>query len=401
MEKTYDEINEKIKSGKAVIVTADEIIGLIKEKGLSKTAAQVDVVTTGTFAPMCSSGAFLSFGHTSPRMKMQKVWLNGVFAYSGIAAVDAYIGATEVPDDDPLNKNYPGEFCYGGGHVIHDLAARKPVMLKALGYGTDCYPRQNIETKITLDEINEAVLFNPRNAYQNYNCAVNLSDRTVYTYMGMLKPHMENANFSTSGQLSPLFKDPYFKSIGVGTKIFFGGGVGYIAWNGTQHSPSVQSMDDTDKNKMFISGGTLALIGDLKQMDPKWLIGVSILGYGASLAVGVGIPIAILNEESAYYAALKDEDLYAPVVDYGIEYPIRGGNILCYVSYADLKSGTIKVEGKEVRTAPVSSTPKAEEIAKTLKNWISERGFTLTKPVKMLASPEEHVKLNFLNEKGI
>ena len=226
MVKTYAEINAKIEAGKAVVMTAEELIGLVEEKGLAEAASEVDVVTTGTFAPMCSSGAFLSFGHTTPRMKMQKVWLNGVSAYAGIAAVDAYIGATEVPDDDPLNKVYPGEFRYGGGHVIHDLVARKPVNLKAVAYGTDCYPRQSIETTITLDEINEAILFNPRNAYQNYNCAVNLSDRTIYTYMGMLKPHMENANFSTSGQLSPLFKDPHFMTIGVGTKIFLGGGIG-------------------------------------------------------------------------------------------------------------------------------------------------------------------------------
>ncbi|MCL2814407.1 MAG: homocysteine biosynthesis protein [Oscillospiraceae bacterium] len=396
MEKTYDEINEKIKTGKAVIVTAEELSELAGQKGVSKAAAEVDVVTTGTFAPMCSSGAFLSFGHTSPRMRMQKVWLNGVSAYAGIAAVDAYIGATEVPDDDPLNKNHPGEFRYGGGHVIEDLAARRPVRLRAQSYGTDCYPRRSIETTITLDEINEAVLFNPRNAYQNYNCAVNLSERTIYTYMGMLRPNMENANYSTSGQLSPLFKDPHFKAIGVGTKIFLGGGVGYVAWNGTQHSPS---MLETDGGQMGSAGGTLALIGDLKQMSPKWLLGLSILGYGASLAVGVGVPIPILNEESAYYAALGDRDLYAPVVDYSSAYPSRSGEVLCLVSYADLKSGEITVNGKKVRTAPLSSMPKAREIAATLKSWISENCFLLTQPVKMLPSPEDNVKLNFLNEK--
>lgn len=397
MEKTYDEINEKIKSGKAVILTAEELARSVGEKGLSKAAAEVDVVTTGTFAPMCSSGAFLSFGHTSPRMRMQKVWLNGVSAYAGIAAVDAYIGATEVPDDDPLNKNHPGEFRYGGGHVIQDLAARRPVRLKAQSYGTDCYPRRTIETTITLDEINEAILFNPRNAYQNYNCAVNLSDRTIYTYMGMLRPNMENANYSTSGQLSPLFKDPHFKTIGVGTKIFLGGGVGYVAWNGTQHSPS---MLDIDGKQMGSAGGTLSLIGDLKQMSPKWLLGLSILGYGASIAVGVGVPIPVLSEEIAYYAAIGDEGLYAPVVDYGGDYPSRSGAVLCYVSYADLKSGEITVNGRRVRTAPLSSMPKAREIAATLKSWISDGCFLLTQPVKMLASPEDNVKPNFLNEKN-
>lgn len=386
VEKTYAEINAKIKAGKAVVVTAEELIALVEEKGLSQATQEVDVVTTGTFAPMCSSGAFLSFGHTTPRMKMQKVWLNGVSAYTGIAAVDAYIGATEMPDDDPLNSNYPGEFRYGGGHVIHDLVARKPVKLKALAYGTDCYPRRNLETTITLDDINEAILFNPRNAYQNYNCAVNLTDRTIYTYMGMIKPQLGNANFSTAGQLSPLLKDPHFKTIGVGTKIFLGGGVGYIAWNGTQHFPS---MINEEGQELGSAGGTLAVTGNLKQMSPRWLVGTSYLGYGATLSVGIGIPIPILNEEIARYAAKKDEELFAPIVDYGAAYPSFTPGNLGYVSYAELKSGKIKVNGKEVITAPLSSMPRAREIAATLKSWIQKGDFLLTEPVKALPSPAD------------
>ncbi|MDR3601802.1 MAG: homocysteine biosynthesis protein [Desulfosporosinus sp.] len=395
VEKTYAEINAKIKEGLAVVVTAEELIALVAEKGLSKAAQEVDVVTTGTFAPMCSSGAFLSLGHTKPRMKMQKVWLNGVGAYTGIAAVDAYIGAAELPEDDPLNSNYPGEFRYGGGHVIQDLVARKPIKLKALGYGTDCYPRRNLETTITLDEMNEAILFNPRNAYQNYNCAVNLTDRTVYTYMGMLKPHLGNANFSTSGQLSPLLKDPYFKTIGVGTKIFLGGGVGYVAWNGTQHFPSMMS---DSSQELGGAGGTLAVMGDLKQMSPRWLVGTSFLGYGATLSVGIGVPIPILNEEIARYAAKTDEELFAPIVDYGEAYPAFTPGNLGYVSYADLKSGKIQVNGKEIISAPLSSMPRAREIAATLKSWIQKGEFLLTEPVKSLPSPSDGIIAHSIKE---
>ncbi|MFZ5648596.1 MAG: homocysteine biosynthesis protein [Bacillota bacterium] len=387
MEKTYAEINAKIKSGKAVVVTADEFISLVEEKGLSGAARTVDVVTTGTFAPMCSSGAFLNFGHSAPRMKMQKVWLNGVPAYAGIAAVDAYIGATEVPEDDPLNSKYPGEFRYGGGHVIEDLVARKPVSLRSISYGTDCYPRKTLETSITLDDINEAFLFNPRNAYQNYNCAVNLGDRTIYTYMGMLKPNLGNAHYSTSGQLSPLLKDPHFKTIGIGTRIFLGGGIGYVAWHGTQHFPSIQK--SPDGKDLGPAGGTLSVIGDLKQMSEKWLKGVSFAGYGASFAVGIGVPIPILNEEIALYAAATDQELYAPIVDYSDDYPNRKPGNLGHISYADLKSGKITVNGKEVPTAPLSSYPKAKEIATILKKWISGGSFILTEPVQLLPSPAD------------
>lgn len=397
VEKTYAEINAKIKSGQAVVLTAEEVISLVAEKGVAQAAKEVDVVTTGTFGPMCSSGAFLNFGHSKPRMRMSKVWLNKVPAYAGIAAVDAYIGATEPTEDDPLNNDFPGEFLYGGGHVIEDLVARKPVKLKALSYGTDCYPRRELETEITLDEINEAFLFNPRNAYQNYNCAVNLGDKTQYTYMGMLKPRLGNAHYSTSGQLSPLLKDPHFLTIGLGTRIFLGGGVGYVSWYGTQHFPSMLNASGVE---LHPSGGTLSVIGDLKQMKAKYLRGTSFLGYGTTLTVGIGIPIPILNEEILRWASRADKELYAPIVDYSDSYPNRTGEVLGYVNYADLKSGEITLNGKTIKTAPLSSYPAAVEIATELKEWIKAGKFELAEPVQLLPSAKDKIVANALNIKG-
>lgn len=138
--KSYNEINKKIKEGTAVVLTAEEMTGLVAEEGAKNAFKKVDVVTTGTFGTMCSSGAFINFGHTRPKIKATKAWLNDVEAYGGLAAVDIYIGATQVQDDDPLNKVHPGRFRYGGGHVIEDLIAGRPVKLKAKAYGTDCYP---------------------------------------------------------------------------------------------------------------------------------------------------------------------------------------------------------------------------------------------------------------------
>ncbi len=387
--RTYKEINAKIKSGEVVVVTAEEVIGMVEEQGIEEVAKKVDVVTTGTFGPMCSSGAFFNFGHPKPRIKMQKVWMNGVQAYTGIAAVDAYLGAGELPDYDPLNSHYPGEFVYGGGHVIEDLLAGKQIKFEAMGYGTDCYPRKKIETYITLNDINEATLFNPRNCYQNYNCAVNVSDKTIYTYMGVLKPSLGNAHYCSAGQLSPLLNDPYFKTIGIGTRIFLGGGIGYIAWNGTQHNPC----GARGENGVPLGGaGTLSVIGDLKQMKPNWLRGTSFLGYGATLTVGIGIPIPILNEEILKFTAVKDEDIYCPVVDYSEDYPQATGKILGRVSYAQLKTGKIEVNGKEIPSAPLSSYPKAKEIAATLKDWIKKGDFLISEPVQNLPSADADIQ---------
>ncbi len=399
MTRTIAEINEKIRRGQAVVATAEEVIGIVEKKGIEKAARDVDVVTTATFGPMCSSGAYFNVGHSRPRIKLGggSTTLNDVPVYTGLAAVDLFLGATAMPENDPRNRIYPGEFLYGGGHVIEDLVAGKDVRLAGTAHGTDCYPRKKIETTINLKNINEAVLFNMRNAYQNYNVGVNLSDRTIYTYMGVLKPKLGNANYCSAGQLSPLLNDPHYKTIGIGTRIFLGGGIGYVAWHGTQHNPGAPRTDNGVPKR---GAGTLAVIGDLKQMKPGWLRGVSFLGYGCTMVVGIGVPIPILSEENLRYAAVRDEDILAPIVDYSEAYPQRQPDVLGEASYGQLRSGRIQVMGREVPTASLSSYSKALEITQILKDWIGRGEFLLTEPVAPLPGAEAGITLKPLDERG-
>lgn len=383
MIRTLAEINDRIKQGKVVVATAEELIEIVQEKGVKEAFRTVDVVTTGTFGPMCSSGMYFNTGHSKPRIKLGggKVLLNDVPCYTGLAAVDLFLGASALPENDPRNANHPGLFRYGGAHVIEELVSGKDIRLTAEAYGTDCYPRKTLATRINIRDLNEAVLFNPRNAYQNYAVAVNFSDRTLYTYMGTLRPHLGNATYSSAGQLSPLLKDPVYRTIGLGSRIFLGGGIGYVVWHGTQHNPDVPR---SERGVPLAPSGTLAVMGDLKQMTPEYLKGVSFRGYGVTLGVGIGIPIPILDEDICERAALTDDDLLAPIIDYGNNYPQGIAADLGRVSYAQLKSGVITVQGKEVKTAPLSSYPKAVAIAKTLKRWIEQGDFTLTEPVAPL-----------------
>lgn len=379
--KTYEEINARIKAGEAVVVTAEEMVHIVRQEGKVKAAARVDVVTTGTFSPMCSSGLIFNFGHTTPTLKASTVTMNNVPAYAGLAAVDAYLGATESTVDDPLNKVFPGEFRYGGGHVIEDLVAGRKVLLHATGYGTDCYPNKHLEKEITLADLPYAMLFNPRNCYQNYNCAVNLSEKTIYTYMGTLKSGGRSANYCSAGELSPLLNDPLYRTIGLGTRIFLGGGVGYVTWHGTQHNPNILRSDNGSPRR---AAGTIMVQGDLKGMSPRWLKGVSLQGYGCSLAVGMGIPIPILNEEMAGFTGVSDAELYTQIVDYGYDYANRVNRNYGEVSYAQLKSGVIQVNGQDVPAAPLSSMVGAREIAETLKEWIQQGKFAIQQPVVTL-----------------
>ena len=362
--KTYEEINEKIRKGKAVVYTAEEVIDLVKKKGAEKAAEEVDVVTTGTFGAMCSSGAFLNFGHSDPPIRMTNILMNGVEAYGGLAAVDTYIGATSKVEGMP----------YGGAHVIEDLIAGKKIHLHAWGPGTDCYVRKDIETDITLADLNEAYLFNPRNAYQNYNVATNTSDRTLHTYMGKLLPRMKNATYSSAGQLSPLMNDPHLDTIGMGTHIFLAGGDGYVSWQGTQFNTMSEEV-----NGVPISGSrTLALIGDMKTMDAKYVRGLDIAGYGTSLAIGVGVPIPILNADIMKKCAISDEEIYANLIDYSVTSKSRP--VLDRYNYAELRSGMIDYEGHKLRTSSLSSYWGARMVAAELKDRIEKGEFILNKP---------------------
>ncbi|TCO73788.1 homocysteine biosynthesis protein [Marinisporobacter balticus] len=378
--KTYEEINEKIKNGNAIVVSAEEVIDLVKEKGIKEATKYVDVVTTATFGPMCSTGAFLNFGHTDPPIRMTNVLLNDVPAYAGLAAVDSYIGATEISKSKGI--------AYGGAHVICDLIDGKKVHLQATSPGTDCYPRVETDTYITKDSINEAYLFNPRNAYQNYSAAINTSQNPIYTYMGVLQPYMGNINYCTAGQLSPLFNDPLYRTIGIGTRIFLAGTAGYISWQGTQF----HSGRERDENGIPISpAATLAVIGDLKKMSTEYIKPAVFEGYGVSMFVGIGIPIPILDEEMMKCVSIKDADLYTSIVDYSV--PKRDKPTLGRVSYAQLRSGSINLNGKIIKTAPITSLYKSRKIAQALKKQIEEGKFFLQQPIE--AFPQNN-RLNSL-----
>jgi len=364
--KSVREINEKIKRGEACVVTAEEMVEIVEDVGPERAAKEVDVVTCATFGPMCSSGVFLNFGHSDPPIKMQRVWLNEVEAYAGLAAVDAYLGATQPSEDRGIE--------YGGAHVIHELAAGEEVVLRAEGAVTDCYPRESVETLITIEDLNQAILVNPRNCYQRYVAATNSSEETLYTYMGTLLPEYGNVTYCGAGQLNPLANDPEFRTIGVGTRIWLAGAHGYIIGEGTQHDPR--------------SGmATLMVKGDLKEADPEFLRPVVLKNYGVSLAVGIGVPIPVLDEKVAESTAVSDEDIEVPVVDYGVQ--SRDRPVVAKVTYAELRSGKVEIKGRKVRTGALSSYKMAREIAERLREEIEEGEFLLTEPVERLPRDRE------------
>jgi len=251
---------------------------------------------------------------------------------------------------------------------------------------------------MNIRDVNDAVLFNMRNAYQNYNVAVNVSGKVIYTYMGVLKPKLGNATYSSAGVLSPLVNDPLYRTIGIGTRLFLGGGVGLVAWWGTQHNPCVVRTEGGVPKR---PAGTLAVIGDVKGMDARYLRGVSMYGYGTSLGVGIGVPIPIVDEEMAFFTSVDEGDIVTAVVDYSKSYPQGEAAILGEVRYRELRSGVIRVGGKEVPTGSLSSLYMAREIAQVLKGWIKRGEFLLSEPVERLPGRDSGVTVKAFRERPL
>ncbi len=366
MSKTYEEINQKIKNGEVVVVSVEEAIQLTEQKGIQRASEYIDIVTTATFGPMCSSGAFLNFGHSQPPIRITKATLNGVSAYSGIAAVDAYIGATEQSE-----QNYK----YGGAHVIKDLVEGKSVQLIGKSKGSDCYPNKFVKRNVILKDLNEAYMFNPRNAYQNYSSAINTSNEDIYTYMGRLKADMGNVNYSTTGQMSPLMKDPQLKTIGIGTRIYLAGSQGYVSWQGTQFDSNKELNDCKIPKK---PAATIATIGDLKNMRSKYLKPIYMKNYGISLFVGIAIPIPILDKELFLQTIVKDSEINTEIVDYSS----NPKKVIKEVTYEELRQGQVEINRKKIKTYNISNIKIAKEIEAELIQEIQKKRFFLQKPIE-------------------
>ncbi|WP_292425384.1 homocysteine biosynthesis protein [Methanoregula sp.] len=359
MHKSIEQINERIRDGSARVVTAEEMPGIVDELGEQGALKEVDVVTTGTFGAMCSSGAFLNFGHSEPPIRMERIWLNDVEAYGGLAAVDTYIGATQ--QSDTLEEQY------GGAHVLEDLVSGKSVELRATSRGTDCYPRRTITTELLLENLNQAIMCNPRNAYQRYNAATNTTDRLLHTYMGTLLPNSGNITYSGAGILNPISNDPKLRLIGSGVPIFLCGAQGMVIGEGTQSSPAG-------------GFGTLMVTGNLKEMSPDYLRAATMTGYGVTLYVGIGVPLPVLDLDVVRATAVRDGDISVDIIDYGV--PSRNRPKIRSVTYAELRSGTVEINSEQVRTSSLSSYRRARMVAGELKSWIEKGAMQLALPTR-------------------
>ena len=100
----------------------------------------------------------------------------------------------------------------------------------------------------------------------------------------------------------------------------------------------------------------------------------------------MGIPIPVLDESLMEKLAKSNDELYTHIYDYGLG--LLKKPVLRRVSYAELRSGAVELNGKMVKTASLSSLSKARTIAEKIKEMIKAGEFELTKPVAALPKSE-------------
>jgi putative methanogenesis marker 16 metalloprotein len=290
----YSEILGRAMRGEAVVITAEEVAGLV-ESGESSRLSEVDVVTTATRAVMSGTYAVLSFPVAGPAsfLRARKVWINGIAAQVGpcpnenLGVLDLLVLGTAHSQD---RSNY------GGGHLFRDLVERKKVHVDV---ETD--DGRRLQAEIGLDDIPYARLFGSRHAFKNYSAFVNAGDEPVSTIFHSrgFAPHCKEATFSGCGRINPLKNDPLLESIGIGTRILINGAEGFVLGTGTRSS----------KERPNLSG-----FADMHQMVPE-LMGGFVTSAGPECICTWAVAIPVISKTILEEIARPDRGIALPVND--------------------------------------------------------------------------------------
>jgi len=309
--KTQGEINAKIRSGTAVVMTAAEFKQHIRN-GDKITPDEVDVVTTGTFGVMSGTYAVLSIPVAEKKTfkTADRVWLNGVPAVPG-PCPNENLGLVDLIVYGTAHANAS----YGGGHLFRDLVEGNPVdvVVKA--------KRKTFNRTVTLGDIEFARLATTRSAFKNYTALVNsrhrLVNSTIFSVTAMQGPLIA-ASISGCGEINPLENDPCMRTIGPGTHILVNGADGYVMGTGTRSSAERPN---------------LSFFADLKGMEPG-MLGGFVTSAGPECLVSCAVPIPVLDKESLRALSVLNEQIPLPVADVADRTPLAS------TTYGEVWNGT-------------------------------------------------------------
>lgn len=308
-ERSIKEINEKIASGKAEVITVQELIDR-HENGEKISFDDVDVVTTATKALMSGIAGIFSFRLTPPKTvrKFIEVSLNGISAFPG-PCPNEFLGIVDLILYGTSQSNTRNN--YSGGMLFRDLVEGKKIQV--IGKGED---GERIERELTLDEMQFARMMGTRQAIKNYFAMINPSEKDVETIFSVLplKGNNSQATFSGCGAMNPFQNDPNADVYGVGSPILVNGAVGYIFGPGTRNDRLKPNMQT---------------IADFNGMKPEFM-GAFRTSYGLENICSIAAPIPILNENVWNNIMKSDDQVPLTILN------VVGRNKLHDVTYGDV-----------------------------------------------------------------
>ncbi|WP_370575311.1 methanogenesis marker 16 metalloprotein [Methanomethylovorans sp.] len=301
MERTVEEICEKISKREAVVMTAHEICRLVM-KGEDIKLEDVDVVTTGTRAIMSGTYAVMSFPIEAPRQftRAKKIFLNGVPAFSG-PCPNERLGILDLMVFGTSHSNLRPD--YGAGHLFREMVQGKEIEVSVITDENDTFT-----SSITLDEMPFARLFGTRHCFKNYSAFVNCSSKAVNTIFHAtgFNPDLSGATVSGCGEINPVKNDPLLETIGIGTRFLMNGSEGFVIGSGTRSSAARPNLTG---------------FADMHDMDPQ-LMGGFATSAGPECIVSWAIPIPVTSQVVLDAIKTTDAGIPLPVMDVDCRKPI-------------------------------------------------------------------------------
>jgi putative methanogenesis marker 16 metalloprotein len=307
--RTIPEIQVKIDTGDAVVLTAAEISERIR-KGEEIRFEDIDVVTTATRGIMSGTYAVFSFKVSEPDsfIRASEVFLNGVPAVVGpcpnerLGILDLIVLGTAHSRSDPR---------YGGGHLFRDMVEGERITVDVTTSEGNSF---SVETR--LSEIPFARLCATRHAFKNYRAFVNPGKEPIKTIFHALsfEGEFKEMTFCGCGELNPIENDPKLETIGIGTRVLLNGTDGFVTGSGTRSSPD---------------NPNLTGFADMHSMNPEYMGGF-VTSAGPEIINTWAVPIPVLNESMLQNILKLDGQIPLKLVD------LAGRIPLCDITYGDV-----------------------------------------------------------------
>ena len=365
------ELLQRQEQGDLRVCTALDFRSRVEAGGLEQAYADTDVLAAGSCSFTDQGQLWLSLGPSDPPLRLRQARLGAVSTIGGFGAGELCL---------PIGGRASGQRRLGGAQVLDALLAGEEVPLELQGEGTNLHPRRELQTTIQLERLNQARLLLARGISENGVVAVSSSEGLLASPFGGLLGPFGNALFNGSGARSIGMTMPGLHQLGAGSAVLVAGAIGHVLGPGSGHQPQTRRQPSGHARA---PGAAVALSAELASLQRQWIRPCWFEGHGAALLVAVAAPVLLLGERQAVQAAVPDNALEAPVLDFSIPRRIRPG--FGTVSYRELLAGRIQVDGQQIPAAPACSLSLGDSLTELLAEQLQDGRFPLPAQITPLS----------------